>query len=96
MDPAEATVEGAGHGLSQRGLAYARHILDEEMPLTEDRHHDQGHHIAFADNDPLDILLEPGRHSADVLDPFRPCAHSVNTVHILMRQDKLLRSGATP
>ena len=65
LDAAERAVERPRHGPGQHGLADARHVLDQHVPLAQQRHQQQVDDVALADDHPPNIVPRPLRHRAD-------------------------------
>ena len=61
MDALEAEAHARGHGARQHRLAGARHILDQDVPLAEQRHQQE-----------LDLRALPDDCGAKMLLTMRP------------------------
>ena len=62
----------AGDRLGQHGLAGARHVLDEQMSLTQQRHQCQPHLGVLAHDHPLDVGGDALSRTPAILDTQRP------------------------
>ncbi len=59
LHAADRAVDGAGQRLGQRGLADARHVLDQQVALGEQGDQRDAHHLGLADDDPLHVAGDP-------------------------------------
>ena len=64
LDALEAGADGARERGGERGLAHARHVLDQQVAAGDETHHRQPNGRALADEGPADVFLEP----ADEID----------------------------
>ena len=55
LDPPERAAEAAGDGLREHRLAGPGHVLDEQVPTTEERHEGEADFVMLADDDALDV-----------------------------------------
>src|SRR5206468_8334260 len=58
LEPAERAIDRTGDRLGEHRLAHARHVLDQQMPLGDERHQCEPDLLVLATNDALDVLLD--------------------------------------
>ena len=59
LEPAERAVDARGQGPGQQRLAHARDVLDQDVPLGQQRHDGQLDDLGLAQDDRPDVLQEP-------------------------------------
>ena len=73
LDAVEAAGEAAGDGLSDQGLAHARHVFEQDVLAGQQRNHRQLHDVRLAKYYAGDILFEFGDQISGVVGHY---AHS--------------------
>ena len=64
----EGAAQGARYRPGKHRLPDTRHVLDEDVPLAQNRHQRQLHHVGLAHNDPRNIVVNVAGRIGDSLN----------------------------